>query len=235
MKHPTFTALVPMKGHSARVPGKNLRHLGGRPLCYWIVEALGACDSIEEIVINTDCEAIATALSTRFDVKIHWRPEQIQGDFVSMNTIIADDLSRLPHRNHFLQTHSTNPFLQKESIEKALDRFLTQDTFDSLFTVTRFQGRFYDKDGQPCNHDPSELRRTQDLSPLFLENSNLYVFTRSSFAAENRRIGQNPMLHELPAMEALDIDEEEDFKLAELVTTKERRCQPQSLLAQPAA
>jgi CMP-N-acetylneuraminic acid synthetase len=234
MRRPTFTALVPMKGHSARVPGKNLRLLGGKPLCHWILEALSQCESIEEIVVNTDCEAIAESVSENFDVRIHWRPESIQGDFVSMNTVIADDMARLPRQNYFLQTHSTNPFLKKESIEEAVDRFLRQDKSDSLFTVTRFQGRFYDQNGQPCNHDPSELRRTQDLSPLFLENSNLYVFTRRSFGTDNQRIGQCPMLHELPSLEALDIDEEEDFKLAELVNTKDRRCQPQSLPAQPA-
>ena len=91
-------------------------------------------------------------------------------------------------------------------------------THDSLFTVTRHNARFYTGDGSPINHNPQEMLRTQDLPPILEENSNLYVFSRESFKwSGNRRIGLKPCLFEINRLEAMDIDEEEDFRLAELL------------------
>jgi N-acylneuraminate cytidylyltransferase len=146
------------------------------------------------------------------------RPESIQGDLVSMNDIIAYDLSQLDGE-HFLQTHSTNPLLRAETIDRAIETYFEGlEDFDSLFGVTKVQTRFYDKDANPVNHNPEELLRTQDLEPLFEENSNFYIFSKTSFeSAGNKRIGCKPQIFEVNKLEAVDIDEPEDFKLAELL------------------
>ena len=135
-----------------------------------------------------------------------------------MNTIIAYDLSQLPGE-HFLQTHSTNPLLTTETIDAGIELYFDNlGTYDSLFTVTRHNARFYRGDGSPINHNPQEMLRTQDLPPTLEENSNLYVFSRESFERSgNRRIGLRPYLFEISKFEAIDIDEEEDFRLAELL------------------
>jgi CMP-N-acetylneuraminic acid synthetase len=86
---------------------------------------------------------------------------------------------------------------------------------DSLFSVTRHQTRFYRADGAPINHDPDNLVRTQDLEPWFEENSCLYLFSQASFAATGARIGRHPILFEIPRGEAVDIDDAEDWALAE--------------------
>jgi CMP-N-acetylneuraminic acid synthetase len=120
---------------------------------------------------------------------------------------------------HFLQTHSTNPLLSTETIDKGVELYFHNlEIYDSLFTVTRHNARFYWSDGRPINHDPQELIRTQDLPPILEENSNLYIFSRESFKqSDNRRIGLRPYLFEVSKFEAIDIDEEEDFLLAELL------------------
>jgi CMP-N-acetylneuraminic acid synthetase len=216
------TALLPMKEHSDRVPNKNIKVFGGKPLYHIIMQSLMASDLIEKIVINTDSNHIAKDAKRHFEhVQIISRSEQIRGDFVSMNEIIAYDLGRLDGE-YFLQTHSTNPLLQSETIDRAIESYFKGlDKFDSLFSVTRAQMRLYWSNGKPINHNPQELLRTQDLAPVFEENSNFYIFSKTSFFnADNNRIGLKPQMFEMDKLEAIDIDDLEDFELAEILYTK---------------
>ncbi|MDO6746295.1 acylneuraminate cytidylyltransferase family protein [Gilvimarinus sp. 1_MG-2023] len=216
-----ITALLPMKGNSERVPNKNMKPFGGKPLYHAIFKTLAASRFIDFIAINTDSDIIAEDAREAFGekVKIIDRPESIQGDFVSMNDIIKYDLTQLDS-THFIQTHSTNPLLLSDTLDEGIQFYfdsLGQDC-DSVFSVTRLQARLYDKGCKPINHNPNELRRTQDLDPLFEENSNFYIFSREAFAkADEKRIGLRPKLFEVNKLEAVDIDEPEDFVLAELL------------------
>ena len=212
-------ALLPMKGHSERVPNKNMREFCGMPLFHAVMKSLLGSPYIREVLINTDSKSIARDALGNFDrVRIIERPESICGDFVEMNTIIAYDLSQCDGE-HFFQTHSTNPLLTTSSINIAAELYFgNMGRHDSLFSVTRWQARFYDRDAIPVNHDPRELLRTQDLPPLFEENSNIYVFSKESFKnAGNKRIGLTPRMLEMNRLEAIDIDEEEDFRIAEIL------------------
>lgn len=217
-------ALLPMKAHSARVSGKNFRLLGGKPLFRWILDALLEVSEIDAIVINTDAREIlvANGLSDGFGngrVIIRDRKPEICGDFVSMNLVLADDIEAIA-ADAYLMTHTTNPFLSAASIRAALALYndtLRDGNGDSLFTVNRVQTRFYEENGTPVNHDVNNLIRTQDLVPWFEENSNLYIFNRESFAKTNARIGVRPVMFETPALESIDIDTPEQWKLAEAV------------------
>jgi len=132
---PVIIALVPMKGHSERVPNKNLRPFCGKPLCHWIISSLEKSHYVKNIVVNTDSQEIAENIRRNFDrVKIIDRPDEICGDFVSMNTIIAYDLSQLPGE-HFLQTHSTNPLLNTETIDRAIDLYFRNLGMHDSFAV----------------------------------------------------------------------------------------------------
>ncbi|MBL9126689.1 MAG: hypothetical protein JNL97_03530 [Verrucomicrobiales bacterium] len=147
------------------------------------------------------------------------RKPEIRGDFVSMNKVLADDLANVSARA-YLMTHTTNPLLGVATIRAALRAYQTgvaSGTHDSLFTVNRFQTRFYRTDGSAVNHDPNNLLRTQDLEPWFEENSNLYIFGRESFAATNARIGRKPILFETPRMESSDIDDAVGWTMAEML------------------
>jgi CMP-N-acetylneuraminic acid synthetase len=212
-------ALVPMKGHSERVPDKNMKPFCGAPLYHYIVGTLQQCPSVEIIRINTDSERIAEDATKHFSkVEIVMRPEALRGDFVSMNEIIRHDMALSPEGSLFLQTHSTNPLLKTDTIQRAIEAYQLglQQGYDSLFGVTRFQSRFYWANGEAVNHNPAELLRTQDLPPIYEENSNIYLFTQASFEANDmKRIGKRPMMFEINKLEATDIDEKEDFLLAE--------------------
>lgn len=212
-------ALVPIKEHSERVPEKNFRSFAGAPLYHHIIRALDRTYAVDEIVINTDSPRVmreAPGISRK--VTIHERPDELIGDTVSTNDIFAWDLART-EGGIYIQTHATNPLLRPETISRGLRLFSekAEDGCDSLFSVTTHQNRFYDCRGQAINHDPEHLLRTQDLNPIYEENSCLYVFTEASFALANSRIGANPVMFPTPPVESFDIDDEFTFRLAELL------------------
>jgi len=212
-------ALLPMKGHSERVPNKNMRLFNGRPLYHCIAQVLQESSLVNVFVIDTDSDMIAEDAVKHFSkARVVKRPDALCGDLVPMNDIIAHDIF-LHEAEHYLQTHSTNPLLTVSTLNLAIHKYFSSlDVCDSLFSVTRLQTRLYWESGKPVNHNPLELLRTQDLPPLFEENSNFYLFSKSSFtAAGNKRIGLAPQMFEVNKLEAVDIDEEEDFRIAELL------------------
>lgn len=217
-------ALVPMKAHSERVPNKNVREFAGRPLFHHILQTLEETYAVDEVVIDTDSDLIASQAKENFSkVSIVSRPPKLMGDMVSMNKIIAHDMTQVSS-DIYLQTHSTNPLLSEKTISRALQQFVKSEEHDSLFSVNRLQTRLYWADGQPINHDPEQLVRTQDLPPVYEENSCLYVFTRGSFEqAGGRRIGRRPLMFATDHIESIDIDDEYTFGLAELLAMYARK------------
>ncbi len=212
------TALVPIKEHSERVPNKNFREFCGKPLYLHILETLEKTYAIDEIIVDTDSLKIMHKTPSSISkLRVLERPEPLRGDMVSTNLIFEHDISH-SDANIFLQTHTTNPLLKPETIANALRTFVEdEENHDSLFSVNRYQSRFYDAEAHPVNHDPNDLIRTQDLDPLYEENSTLYIFTRESFSLNNHRIGEHPILFETPKIESIDIDDEFSFRIAELL------------------
>ncbi len=213
-------ALLPMKGYSERVPNKNLRDFAGCPMYHAVVKALQGSKYIIKIIINSDSEEILQDARKNFGDFVHCvvRPKELYGDYISMNRIIEHDIN-LNENEYFMQTHATNPLLTSETIDKAIEYYdKHKDDVGSVFSVTKLQTRFYDKNSQPINHDLSEMKRTQDLEPYFEENSNFYIFSKQKFyEARSNRICKNPKMFEMNKLEAIDIDWPEDFLLAELL------------------
>jgi CMP-N-acetylneuraminic acid synthetase len=219
----TVAALVPMRHHSQRVPGKNYRLLAGKPLYYHIVESLLAVPVIGKVIVDTDSEPILEGLQRHFpSVMLLRRPEQLRADTIPMNEILLYDTDQVK-ADFYLQTHSTNPLLKSETISHAIRVFLSgYPVNDSLFTVTRLQSRLWDQSGRPLNHDPAVLLQTQDLPPVFVENSCLYLFTRENLQRRRNRLGDHPLMFEVGADEAWDIDEELDFEIAEFLMRRKK-------------
>ena len=216
-------ALVPMRHHSQRVPGKNYRLLAGKPLYQHIVETLLAVPQISGILVDTDSDPIMTGLQRDYpQVRVINRPEHLRADSISMNEILLFDSSQA-QADFYLQTHSTNPLLRAGTISKAIQTFLANyPAHDSLFSVTRLQTRLYDQQGRALNHDPGNLIQTQDLPPVFEENSCLYIFTPENLARRHNRLGEYPLMFPINAAEAWDIDEELDFAIADFLLARQK-------------
>lgn len=218
MKRHTVAAIVPMRHNSERVPGKNFRSFAGRPLYHRIVETLLGCTAIDTVVIDTDSPTILDEAARLFPaVRLLERPAHLRAGETPMNDVLLHTTG-VVEADLYLQTHSTNPLLQSATVQQALEALLgTYPSFDSLFGVTRLQTRLWDPLARAINHNPSILLRTQDLPPIYEENSCLYVFDRETLQRRHNRIGDRPQLFEVPRNEAWDIDEEIDFEVAEFL------------------
>jgi CMP-N-acetylneuraminic acid synthetase len=213
-----IVALVPMRHHSVRVPGKNYRLLAGKPLYQHILDSLLACPEIAQVVVDTDSPIVIDGLRADYpQVVVLERPEHLKADTIPMNEILMYDTAQAP-ADFYLQTHSTNPLLRPETISSAIRTLRSlYPAYDSLFSVTRLQTRLYDQLGRSINHNPAILLRTQDLPPVYEENSCIYLFTRQTLEFRRNRLGERPFLFEIDRREAVDIDEEMDFTIADLM------------------
>ncbi len=216
---PAATAIVPLRHWSRRVPRKNYREFAGIPLYRHIVHTLLAARHISQVVIDTDSEDILRDAAVAFpEVVLYERPGELCGEMLNANDIMANTLLHVAtDAEVILQTHSTNPLLRAETIDRAIEAFASSADHDCLLSVSPIHKRYWTADAQPLNHDRRELLRTQDLPPLFEENSCIYLFYRDEFLRTGSRIGDRPMLFPIDPEEALDIDTEFDLKLVEAV------------------
>ncbi len=224
MNIPKIVALVPMRHHSVRVPRKNYRIFAGVPLYHHIINALLNCPLVDEIAVDTDSPIIFEDAARNFpQVKLIKRPQNLRADTIPMNDVLLYDVTQI-NADYYVQTHSTNPLLCPTTITRAIEEFLRSlPEHDSLFSVTRIQARLWNTQGKPVNHDPGVLLRTQDLPPIFEENSNLYIFSRNVLEVRHNRIGERPLMFEIHKMETWDIDDEVDFEIAEFLYLKYRK------------
>jgi CMP-N-acetylneuraminic acid synthetase len=213
-----LVAIVPMRHSSERVPGKNYRDFAGKPLFHHVIQTLLDCPLIDKVVIDTDSPIVIEQAQASFpEVLVLERPEHLRDGAIPMNDVLLNSINQVPSE-FYLQTHSTNPLLTVETLTAGIKKFFDiQPMYDSLFSVTRKHVRFWDSLARPINHNQNILLRTQDLPPIFEENSCFYVFTKSILERKHNRIGDRPFLFEMPEIEAQDIDVEFNFIVAELL------------------
>ena len=213
---PGYTAILPIKFNSERLPAKNFKSFLDQPLFSHVLNTLNQIEEVSKIVINTDApESIFGNWLSGTKAELSIRPDILRGETISMNSIIEYEISQTESQNFFM-THTTNPLLRAPTIESMLSIYEKRGhDYDSVVAVTKFFGRFLHQDGTPMNHEPSSLLRTQDLKPVLFENSCGYVFSRESFFSTKSRIGAKPLYFETPKLESVDIDEEADWIMAE--------------------
>ena len=216
-----IVALIPMRHHSQRVKGKNYRNLVGKPLYQHILSTLVVCQEIKKIVVDTDSQVVMDGIKEDFpQVKILIRPEHLRAEETPMNEVLLHDTQQV-EADFYLQTHSTSPLLTAKTISTAIQTMEgNYPAYDSLFSVTRRQARYWDELGRAINHNPAILLQTQDLPPVYEENSCLYIFTRETLELQRNRIGLRPFMFEIDAAEAWDIDEEIDFMIVDLLMSQ---------------
>ena len=215
-------ALIPIKHNSERVPGKNYRDFNGKPLFYWIINTILNTKYIDKIIIDTDSIIIKEQVPRYFNnnmdkIIIYDRPKHLHGGHIATNDLFANVIQSMNlDADYYFQTHTTNPLLKTKTINEAIEVFLKNKTkYDSLFSVKRHHTRFYDKNGKELNHDRFKLIPTQDLDPIYEENSCIYIFSKKSLLKNNSRITKTPYIFEMSDIESTDIDWPDDFIIAE--------------------
>ena len=208
-----IVAVVPMKLNNRRLPQKNTKPFkNGKPLCYYILSTLQKIKDIEEVFVYCSNPDIQEYIPE--GVKFLKRPELLDLDTTSMTEVLTSFTKEVPS-DIYVMTHTTAPFISKESIEKGLDA-VKSDKFDSAFAAKVIQD-FLWKDGKPYNYDLSNIPRTQDLPKLYMETSGFYIYKHNVIAELHRRIGETPFIVEVGEIEAVDIDEPEDFIIADAI------------------
>lgn len=207
-----IVAVMPIKLKNERCPGKNIRMLGEKPLLQHELDTLkqtGLCDSI--YVFCSD-ESIIPYLPK--GVSFLKRP--IELDFPTSNfSQIFSCFMDMVDADVYVYAHATAPFITTKTMKQCIEAVKSGD-FDSAFCAEKLQDYLW-QDGKPLNFDATNLPRTQDIKPIFKETSGIYVFGKEVFENFHRRIGINPYIHVVSFKEAVDIDNPEDFSLAEIM------------------
>lgn len=206
-------AIVPIKLNNERLPNKNIKPFdNGAPLCHYIFETLKQVKGIDEIYVYCSNPKIQEFIP--LGVKFLRRSETLDQSTTKINEVLSAFAQDVP-ADVYVMSHATAPFISPQSIEKGLQAVL-QQRFDSAFAVRKIQ-TFLWKDGKPFNYNLNNIPRTQDLPPIFEETSGFYIYRSEVITELNRRIGNNPYMVEVNAIESCDIDTQEDFDVANAI------------------
>lgn len=208
-----IVAIVPMKLNNRRLPQKNTkRFTNGKPLCSYILSTFLEIDKIDEVYVYCSNPEIKEFIPNK--VKFLQRSESLDKDTTSMTEVLTCFTKEVP-ADIYVMTHTTAPFISKESIQKGLESVVS-GKYDSSFAAKKLQD-FLWMEGKPFNYTLDNIPRTQDLQPIYEETSGFYIYTHDVMTELHRRIGENPFIVEIGEIESIDIDEAEDFIIADAV------------------
>lgn len=208
-----IVAIVPMKLNNRRLPQKNTKPFhNGKPLCYYILSTLLKIKEISEVYVYCSNPDIKEYLPE--GIKYLQRPKSLDQDTTKMNEVLECFAGEVP-ADIYVMTHTTAPFISAESIEKGIQA-VKENGYDSAFAVKKLQD-FLWKDGQPFNYKLDAIPRTQDLPILYEETSGFYIYHSDVITKLKRRIGNHPYMVEVSEIESVDIDEAEDFEIADAI------------------
>lgn len=206
-------ALVPIKMNNERVPGKNTKLLcDGTPLIHMILHALKGASEVDEIYVYCSNEQIKNYIIPG----VHYlkRDEKYDTAQADVNDMFRTFSLNVP-ADIYVLAHATAPFLKSESINKAVQAVKSGE-YDSAIAVRKMQ-EFLWHDGKAVNYNPLKIPRTQDLEPLYVETTGMYVFTKEVIQQRRSRIGERPYLQIVSAIEATDINNPDDFAIADAI------------------
>ena len=206
---------IPIKAHSERVPGKNLRILNGKPLYMYISENVKKANVFDDIYIDTNSMEISE-YAKNIGFKVIERKPALAQNTANGNDLLVYHFELYPNYDYYFQLFATAPYMQPATITACFDKLTSSSEYDSCFPATENHS-FYWLAGNPVNYRPGILPRSQDMLPVIEETTGLYGITRESLAKYRCRIGRKPYIHIVSKFEAVDINTEEDWKVAEYV------------------
>lgn len=208
-------AILPIRKNSKRLVNKNIKKINNKPLYQYILDTLIKSRKIKKIIISTDYNL---KIKKNKKINILSRPKNLRGN-CNMNLVIKHVLDNV-EGDHFLQTHATSPLLKYVTLDSAIKYYFSQKIFDSVFSVTNTKKRLWSFKNKPLNHNINHSPTTQNLKPIYEENSGFYIFSRESFLKKKNRIGNRPKLFEINKIEAIDIDDVHDFEIVNKILKK---------------
>jgi len=206
---------IPIKANSERVPGKNLRNLNGKKLYEYICEHVKEADVFDDIYIDTNSPEISD-YAREMNFNIIKRKPELEKNSANGNDLLVHHFTLYPDYDYYFQLFATAPYMQPKTIKACFNRLTTSEEYDSCFTALENYG-FYWLSDIPVNYRPGILPRSQDMIPMVEETTGLYGISKESLAKYRCRIGRKPFMHFVSKFEAVDINTEEDFRIAEYI------------------
>ena len=205
-------AFVPIRLNSQRVVGKNLRPLGGRPMMTYLLQSLAAAKNIDQVYVYCSSQEVKQYLPE--GVKLLLRDERLDSN-TTLGAEIYDAFVSEVEADIYILAHATSPFIRTSTIEQAVAKVASGE-HDSAFSAERIQ-TFTWWQGKPLNYSLKNIPRTQELEPIYVETSAFFVFEREVWTEQHRRIGDKPYVAVTDRIESIDIDNPDDFTLAEAI------------------
>ncbi len=206
---------IPVKANSERVKGKNFKVLCGTPLYQRIINHAIEANCFDDIFVDTDSEEVKQFCKT-VGVAVIDRKAELAKNTANGNDLLNYWFELYPNYDYYFQLFATAPFLQPTTINKCFNTLTNGTVNDSILTVLRNNG-FYWLNGTPINYRPCVLPRSQDLVPVYEETTGLYGIKNEALKKYHCRIGATPYMFEVDKFEAIDINTETDFKIAEFI------------------
>jgi CMP-N-acetylneuraminic acid synthetase len=212
----SVVGFVPSKLNSQRLPRKNVLPLGGRPLVNWVLGTLDMAKVDESVIYAADDE-ITRFVEPDIDYRFVQRPAWLDTDEAKVQDFVGSFLDDV-EGDVVVLLHITSPFITPATVDACVDAVVSGE-HESAFAALEMQ-RFAWFRGEPLNYRLDlPTPRTQDLDPVLVEQSGLYVFTRDLFRRTGRRIADRPYIHPIDPLEGHDIDTAEEFELAEMIAS----------------
>lgn len=206
---------IPIKENSERVPGKNLRVVNGKKLYEYICEHVKMANIFDEIYVDTNSKEV-TSYAEKMGFKVIERKPELALNTANGNDLLNFHHDLYPDYDYYFQLFATAPYLQASTIKDCVNHLISSEKYDSCFTATENHGFFWMNE-TPMNYRPSILPRSQDMHPVIEESTGLYGISKESLMRYRCRIGRAPYIHIISKFEAVDVNTEEDLKIAECV------------------
>ncbi len=215
-----IVTIIPARGGSKGVPGKNIRDLNGQPLLAHSILSAKNSQYGNQVYVTSDCQAILDVAS-QFGAKSIQRPEKLAEDQSTSESALlhaVESITRSQPVDLVVFLQCTSPFRKDDDIDRALQQLIV-DNADSILSVIQTHRFLWKKDDNgkvsSVNYDFRNRPRRQDMESQFQENGSIYIFKPWVLEQLNNRLGGKVSMFEMDELSGVDIDTELDFRLAE--------------------
>ena len=209
-----LTALIPVRKGSERVVNKNIRPFGDSSLLELKIDTLKKIPKIDEIIVNSDC---GTMLSIAKDLGVStYKREAHYASSEVNNSEYFEHIAKNTNSENIMYSPVTCPFIKVDTYRNAIEKFYTDDEYDSLVTAFPVKHHMW-LDGEPINYDPENSPNSQDLPNILGISYGVSIIPKKLMVKRRNVVGYNPLLYELNETESVDIDTELEFKFAEFL------------------
>lgn len=216
-------AFIPVRGGSKSIPLKNIKLFCGKPLVCWNIEALEACNQVDEIIVATDSdkiEEVVTSYSYK-KTKIYRRLAENACDTASTESVMLEYIqyAHLAEGSVFMLVQATSPLTETVHFDEALSLY-DKEEYDSILTCVRNFRFFWNENGTSMNYDYRNRPRRQNFKGMLMENGAFYINTVKNIMESGNRLSGKIGIYEMPEYMATEIDEPDDWMILENLMRK---------------